>query len=174
MWRRCLYGVGILILSASVLADEQSAIHVDVDELRNGAEVKPVDGITSAGQPNAQDFAAFADAGYVAVIDMRGPAEDRGLDEPTVVEGLGMTYISLPLASPDSINFENAAKLDAMLAEYDGPVLLHCGSGNRVGALLALRKSQQGAGDEEALSYGRSAGLTGLEPVVRARLAEKD
>jgi len=52
--------------------------------------------------------------------------------------------------------------------------LLHCGSGNRVGALLALLKSSQGASDEAALEYGISAGLTGLEPVVRARLAAKE
>jgi hypothetical protein len=51
--------------------------------------------------------------------------------------------------------------------------LLHCGSGNRVGALLALRESQDGADDESALEYGRSAGLTKLEPVVIKRLEEK-
>ena len=69
---------------------------------------------------------------------------------------------------------QNAANLDQILSDYDGPVLVHCGSGNRVGALLALRQSLLGADDEDALAYGKSAGLTGLEPVVRARLATNE
>jgi len=39
---------------------------------------------------------------------------------------------------------------------------------------LALRESLNGASDEAALAYGRAAGLTGLEDVVRERLAEKE
>ena len=68
-------------------------------------------------------------------------------------------------------NFGNEVRIYDMLACYGGPVLLHWGSGNRVGAILALRHSLSGADDEEAFSYGRSAGLTGLEPVVRERFA---
>ncbi|MCH7821705.1 MAG: hypothetical protein IIA07_06780 [Proteobacteria bacterium] len=79
--------------------------------------------------------------------------------------------MELPISGLDAINVDNARKLDEMLASYEGPVLVHCGSGNRVGAILALRHRLSGADDEEALSYGRSAGLTGLEPVVRERLA---
>ncbi len=70
--------------------------------------------------------------------------------------------------------WENANKLQEILSSYDGPVLVHCGSGNRVGALLALSKSQSGADDEAALAYGRAAGMTGLESVVRSRLAEDE
>jgi len=51
-------------------------------------------------------------------------------------------------------------------------VLVHCGSGNRVGALLALRASLDGADDEKALALGREGGLSSLEGVVRERLDE--
>lgn len=155
------------------MADEQASIHVAIDQVDRSDELIPVDGITSSGQPDADEFALFAEAGYVAVVDMRGEAEDRGLDEVAVLDELGMQYVSLPLTSPEAISFENAAKLDEILAGIEGPVLLHCGSGNRVGALLALRQSLNGADDEASLDYGRSAGMTGLEPVVRSRLAEK-
>jgi protein tyrosine phosphatase (PTP) superfamily phosphohydrolase (DUF442 family) len=70
------------------------------------------------------------------------------------------------------MSFATAEKLDAILAEADGPVLVHCGSGNRVGALLALRASINGASDEEALELGRQAGLTRAEAVVLERLDE--
>ena len=85
-----------------------------------------------------------------------------------------MHYVALPIESKDAISFENARKLDALLEEYPGPVLVHCGSGNRVGALLALRASLDGADDESALATGLDGGLTGLEEVVKERLAEGD
>lgn len=61
-----------------------------------------------------------------------------------------------------------------MIDQQDGPVLIHCGSGNRVGAMLALIESLDGADDEQAIAAGKEGGLTRLEDVVRARLQEDD
>lgn len=133
---------------------------------------EPAGGITAAGQPNEAGLKELADSGYAAVIDLRTDGEERGLDEQTVVEGLGMEYVSLPIAGQDGINFDTAETLDRILARYDQPVLIHCGSGDRVGALLALREKRNGADDEAALQFGRQAGMTSLEETVRARLAE--
>ena len=164
----------VLLFSADVaLADAGVGIHVDVDKIVAAGEVVPVDGITSAGQPDEAAFRVFADSGYVAVIDMRGPDEDRGLDdEPGLIEALGMDYVAFPIESKEAINVVTANKLDILLATFDGPVLVHCASGNRVGALLALRYSAKGRSDEEVLVYGRNAGMTRLEDVVRQRLSE--
>jgi uncharacterized protein (TIGR01244 family) len=166
-----------LAFSGSVYADDDAATekmrtHVDLDVVVESGEVQPVDNITSAGQPDEAALKVFAESGYVAVIDMRGPDENRGIDEVAAVQELDMQYIAFPVTGADAISFENAAELDRLLSDIDGPVLLHCGSGNRVGALLALRESQDGADDEAALEYGRSAGLTKLEPVVIKRLEE--
>ena len=148
-------------------------IHVDLQTVIASGVVKPVDGISSAGQPSADALKIFADSGYVAVVDLRGDTESRGFDVATTVKELGLDYISLPIVGQDAVNFDNAAKLDELLQRYDGPVLLHCGSGNRVGALLALRESLAGADDETALKLGQAAGLTRLEPVVKERLEEQ-
>lgn len=139
-----------------------------VDEI---AVAQTLSGITSAGQPDEAAFKVFADSGYAAVIDLRTASEDRGLDEQNVVESLGMDYVSLPIGS-DGISFENARALDKLLSGYNQPVLVHCASGNRVGALLALRASLKGADDETAIEAGKQGGLTGLEPIVREALAE--
>jgi protein tyrosine phosphatase (PTP) superfamily phosphohydrolase (DUF442 family) len=71
------------------------------------------------------------------------------------------------------VTYANANELDRLLAQFDKPVLVHCGSGNRAGALLALRAKLNGADDETALEAGRDTGLTGLEPVVKQRLEER-
>jgi uncharacterized protein (TIGR01244 family) len=164
----------ILAVCSIAIAEKLAAIHVDLATIESSDDLLPVDGISSAGQPDAEQLALFADAGYVAVVDLRGESENRGLDEAAAVESLGLDYVSLPVSGADSISWENAAKLEEILSSYDGPVLVHCGSGNRVGALLALRKSKSGADDEEAAAYGRSAGMTSLESVVNSRLAEDE
>jgi protein tyrosine phosphatase (PTP) superfamily phosphohydrolase (DUF442 family) len=83
-----------------------------------------------------------------------------------------MHYVPFPIAREGEISFASARKLDELLQQYPGPVLVHCASGNRVGALLALRASLNGADDEQALALGREGGLTRLEGLVRKRLAE--
>ena len=151
-------------------ADDNDKIHVAIGDVRASSDLRPVDGITSSGQPDATAFSIIAESGYVAVIDMRGPKEKRGLDEAAIVEALGMEYVAFPLTDGAAINMQNAQRLDDILSGIDGPVLLHCGSGNRVGAMLALRHSLRGADNAAALDYGRSAGLTGLESLVKERL----
>jgi uncharacterized protein (TIGR01244 family) len=147
-------------------------LKVDLDTVVSDGAVQPVDGISASGQPNEAALEVFAEQGYTTIIDLRTPGEDRGIDESAVIEGLGMEYVALPIAGSDAINFSNARKLDKLIEEADGPVLVHCGSSNRVGALLALRQSLNGEDDETALEYGRDGGLTRSEDRVRDVLGE--
>ncbi len=160
-----------VVVGAFLLALATCAV-ADSDVAAWKYRFEPADGITAAGQPKEAGLKKLAEDGYVAVIDLRTVGEDRGMDEQGIVENLGMEYVSLPIAGMNAINFENANKLDRILSKYDRPVLVHCGSSNRVGALLALREKMNGANDEDALAFGRSAGMTTLEDTVRARLAE--
>ncbi len=168
MNRRIQLLVGTAFLLAFTIPTVASA-----DESVWKYRFEPADGITAAGQPDEMGLKELADDGYAAVIDLRAAAEDRGLDEQTIVEDLGMVYVPLPIAGRDAISFENAQKLDQILSGYDKPVLVHCGSSNRVGALFALREKLNGAEDEDALAFGKSAGMTSLESTVKLRLAEK-
>ena len=174
---RLITALVVCALALGAVADETdlgavTSLKVDLDQVVELGTVSSVDGITSAGQPDEAALEVFADAGYATVIDLRGTGEDRGFDEAAVVEDLGLHYVTLPIAGKDAISFDNARKLDGLLKEYPGPVLVHCGSGNRVGALLALRASLDGADDEKALALGREGGLSSLEGVVRERLDE--
>ena len=160
--------------SAGEEPGSQPLTYVEIASVNASGHVDPVDGITAAGQPDVAALKVFADSGYVAIVDMRGPDEDRGMDdEKGVVEGLGLEYIAFPITSEDELSFDRARELDELIKSYDGPVLVHCASSNRVGAMLALRHSLSGASDEEARQHGREGGLTRLEPVVVKRLAEK-
>ena len=52
--------------------------------------------------------------------------------------------------------------------------MVHCASGNRVGALFALKAFHlEDADVESALASGREAGLTKLEETIRERLSSE-
>jgi protein tyrosine phosphatase (PTP) superfamily phosphohydrolase (DUF442 family) len=133
------------------------------------AEPRP--GLFTGGQPDAAALRGFADAGGALVIDLRTGPEARGFDEPALARELGLRYANLPIGGADDLTATNAARLHELLAGADGPVLLHCASGNRVGALLAIDAAEnEGADPATALELGRRAGLGSLEPAVRERL----
>jgi uncharacterized protein (TIGR01244 family) len=154
----------LLASVAATLALAQSA------ELPNRHDV--LEGITAAGQPTAAALEAAAKAGYKSVIDLRPLAEDHGFDEKATVEGLGMSYVNLPVAGAAGVTYATASELDTLLATLPKPVLLHCATSNRVGAMLALRAKANGADAEAALELGVANGLgSGLKPAVEQTLA---
>ena len=128
--------------------------------------------LVSTGQPDKDTLAIAADAGITTIIDLRTAGEDRGIDEEAETVGNGMTYVSFPIAGTGDMTMEKAAEFDALLAKIDGPVLMHCGSGNRVGAMFALRASLKGASSEEALRVGDQAGLTRSRDAVEEKLVK--
>ncbi len=131
----------------------------------------PAPGIVTAGRLAADDIATLQEAGIRHVIDLTPDAETPGFDEATAVRGAGLAYANLPLAGAADLTRENVQAFDTMLREAGQPVLVHCGSGNRVGAMAALRAAWiDGQPLEQAIATGREWGLTGLEDEVRQRI----
>ena len=155
------------ILLASLAAGQSLAQSTDLPNRKD-----PVPGITTAGQPSADQLAAAAKSGIKTIIDLRGVNEDRGMDEKATVEKLGMSYVTIPVEGSPGVTYANATALDKLLAGAQKPVLIHCATGNRAGALLALRDKQSGATNESALALGVASGLTGLKPAVEQKLAQ--
>jgi len=142
--------------------------------LPSGAALKsPRPGLYTAGQPGAEDWPALAAAGVRTVIDLRAPGELQGRDERSEVEAAGLRYVQIPVAGASAIDADKAAQLSALLSGADGAVLVHCASGNRVGGLLAVAMAQSGMRDDEALAFGRSAGMRSTEARAREVIAER-
>lgn len=131
----------------------------------------------TGGQPDTEDLSAFAAGGGTQIIDLRGVNEDRGFDEAAAARQRGLHYHSLPITGAAGLNRDNVEALDRLLEQTVGQgekTLLHCASGNRVGALMALRAHWlHGNTEAEALAIGRAHGMTGLEAQVRELLREK-
>lgn len=143
---------------------------IDIPGLPNLLNPEP--GYASGGQPDAGQLQAAASAGIKRIINLRPETEDAGYDEPAKAQALGIDYTVLGIAGPGDLSMDNARKLDALLAEGgDTPTLVHCASGNRVGALMALRAAWvQGKPKDQAMATGRRWGLTKMEPLVNQLL----
>lgn len=136
-------------------------------------EASPLDGVITGGRPTAEALRAAAERGVRTVVDLRDADEEGVAEEAALVAELGMTLVSIPVAGAEGLTVEAATRLDAALAAEGAlPAVVHCASGNRAGALLALRAfHRQGMAAEEAIALGRAAGLRGLEDAVREHMA---
>ena len=162
------------VAAAQAAGSDESVANVSVDEIQADAGVITGVNFVATGQPDRDVLQIAKDAGFTTIIDLRREDEDRGMDEAAVVAELGMSYVALPVDGAAGVTFENAAALDEYLAAAEGPVFVHCRSGNRVGALFALRAAMGGASDEEAVAAGKAAGLGSLEKAVRQRLEQAE
>jgi len=133
----------------------------------------PIEGVLSGGQPTPEQIEAAARGGFRTVINLRSEQEPGFEWEREKVEALGMRYVHIPVAGADGLTHENVEAIDAALerALAEGPVLFHCASGNRIGAVLALRAAWlEGQDPERALGFGLASGLTRLEQATRRLL----
>ncbi|MCJ9429407.1 beta-lactamase hydrolase domain-containing protein [Kordiimonas marina] len=142
----------------------------------------PAPGLMTGGQPSKADLEKLKAAGYKVIVNLRLPTEVTKTEDPAKADqynfpeandalSLGFQYINLPVKGAAGISEENARTLDAILKAAKGPVLVHCSSGNRAGGLIALRAFYVlHQSKDAALAAGRQAGLTQLEPLVKATL----
>lgn len=126
---------------------------------------QPLADVATAGQPEREDFEHLAGAGYKTIIDLRTPEEPRGLDEPEVVRRAGgMEYVNIPVGHEDvdDATFERFREI--MTDPERRPVLVHCTSANRVGALLIpYLILDEGKVPDEAVRMASEVGLRSAE-----------
>jgi uncharacterized protein (TIGR01244 family) len=163
--------IGAIILVALILVGNKVFGKQDGLNMQNQAH--PTENLMTGGQPSLGDLAELKARGITTVINLRGLSENSGYDEAEELKKLGMTYIQIPMDSAADLTNENVVKLDEALKNINGTALVHCASGNRVGALLALREFQiNGKTAEEAMAFGKSAGMTKLAPAVESLLVK--
>lgn len=136
----------------------------------------PLPGVLAAGQPSPDQLASLAAEGVRTVIDLRTLMEPGEFDEAREAERLGLRYVSIPIAGPHDVSPETITRFSRELeaARNSGDVLIHCASANRAGAMLALDEGlTRNKPVADALTIGRAAGLTTLEPTVSEILGQR-
>src|SRR3954464_1445256 len=114
---------------------------VDDESIRKIAELMPygscpLAGVATAGQPSAAAWAELAKAGFKSVVDLREASEPRGHDEPGEIARAGLRYLLLPVSHESLGDRQFDALREFLRDPANRPVLVHCQSANRVGALM--------------------------------------
>lgn len=108
--------------------------------------------------------------GFATIVDLRSPAEGIGAEQQAAAAA-GLRYVNIPVTG--------GVPTDAQVAEFarivedpnNAPLLVHCASANRVGAMWTLYRVRQGIPLAIALEEGRTAGLRpDREAELRKRL----
>jgi uncharacterized protein (TIGR01244 family) len=117
-------------------------------------------GVFLASQPAPEDFAQAKAGGVRTVINLRRDDEQPGFDERAHVEGLGLAYAQVPFNSEAELTDAVFDRGRELLESAERPILLHCASANRVGALwLPWRVLDGGLSVEAALAEAKTVGL---------------
>lgn len=159
--------------------DSQPPSSTDNDSVDNGAELeavlepyfRPDSQTVVCGALDAKKVAALAEAGVELVINLQ-PDDELTFDEAAAVTAAGMAYEQLPISGAQDLKQLNMLAFDNILRQYHGKkTVMHCKTGNRAGAAVALRAGWlRGRKMETAMERGRQHGLTSLEQEVHNRL----
>ncbi len=114
-----------------------------------------------AGQPSEDDLKKFADAGGKTVVSLRLPDEQVGFDENAVVTALGMKFHNPGFRKADSLSEPIFWRVrDLLKNKHEQPLLLHCASANRVGAMWLAHRVLDGQMDyDQAMTEAKQVGL---------------
>lgn len=159
-------GIVLVMLSSAAFADaSHCAVPGMKDVLVAGA------GLYVGGEQDAEQLVKLKKTFNVKhVVDLR----PVGGDEAKFAKKAGQKYTRIPVDGAGDLTLENAKKLDAVMkAAKDEPVLVHCTTGNRAAALLALRDGLVlSKSKEDSLAFMKRSGLTKLETSVSEKLTK--
>jgi uncharacterized protein (TIGR01244 family) len=126
---------------------------------------------TFAGQPTEAAIERFAAEGGAMVIDLRGHQgrDTPPFDERAKVEAAGLSYVHIPM-SPATFSGGDVEAFARAVDEAGGPVLIHCGTSNRVGGMWAAYVARKrGVPMEKAIEAGKAAGMRSEDVEQAAR-----
>jgi uncharacterized protein (TIGR01244 family) len=126
------------------------------------------EGLAVAGQPSDEALARLGEMGFRTVVNLRTEKEGAA-GQRAVVEAQGLRYVWIPV-TPESFSLADVEAVEGVLADSAAaPVLLHCSSSNRVGAVWAVIQARKGKDPDAAVAAGRGAGLHSppMEEAVR-------
>lgn len=132
-----------------------------------------------AGQPTEQALEEMKAEGVTKVINLRTEAEMSNpdmvpYDEAAKVNELDMEYVLIPQGPEDTLTPAALDSFTEAMADADGKVLVHCGSGVRASHMwAAYLVREKGMSIEDALKEAEAMNLKSEEP-VRALLGMSD
>lgn len=170
--------LAILLVTLQVHAQADAVTDADISAPQawgSAKNVVKVKHLYFSEQPDTAGIAEAKAAGVEVVINLRSP-EEMDWDEAGAVKQAGLAYYQVPIVGDGpSFDRESMQRVSELVKKHHGqPVWLHCSSGNRASAWLAIHLSQDHDMDvDQSIVLARKSGLTkaGVEERVRLYLS---
>jgi uncharacterized protein (TIGR01244 family) len=131
------------------------------------------DKLITSGTPSNSAYKELVRHNVKTIIDLRHDADEVNAARKEVVAAGGKFY-NIPIYSRKGISPQQVQRFTTIYENARGPVLVNCGSGNRVGGLWAAYQISKGFPADAAFAEGRQMGLQPwLELLVRETYAPK-
>ena len=168
-----LFSVLLLLAAGGAFAQElaqEQAVPAEISGIPNYYRLR--EDIATAGQPTDEALEAVKESGFKAVLNLR-TEQEGSLEEAPKVEALGLKYYNIPIGR-DGFSPEKVEKFHEIIEDPSNrPILVHCASSNRVGAMWFINEVlKEGRDEEEALAEAKKAGLKSLEPRAKEYVAK--
>lgn len=161
---RILITVLALLSPSWAAAKDQVPYATQVNNLMRYLRVTP--NIATSGALTKDSIQELAKHSFQTVIDLRNESEGTP-NEKKAVEAAGMVYINIPVTN-EGVNESQLAAFKQALQQASPPVLIHCATGNRAGAMWTAYRLSEGISPEITFKEGRAAGMgAGMEEKIR-------
>lgn len=112
--------------------------------------------------PDEAGLRQAAEQGFRSVVNFRTADEKQEVtpdEERRIAEEAGLAYLHHPV-SPEALDDALVDEFRRSLGDLPQPVLLHCASGKRAGAMtLMALAAEKGLDGDAAIEKGRESGL---------------
>lgn len=114
----------------------------------------------ATNQPSEEQFRQAKETGFKSVLNLRAAGEEGAIaSESQQVEAAGLTYANIPV-KPSNMDESLANNVLEKIEQLPKPVLAHCKSGLRSGAMALMYDAvKHNKSAEEALEKGKMSGF---------------
>ena len=132
---------------------------LETAELGSTKNVHTLGNTVFAGQFQQDDIATLKEAGITQIISLR-KNDELDWNEAEAVTAAGLKHAAIAFTAPGELTDEMFKQLRDLLGEEEGKTMMHCGGGNRVGAVwIAHRVLDDGVELEAAIEEAKTIGL---------------
>lgn len=138
-----------------VAAKELVPYPAQINDIMRYQRVAP--NIATSGALDSNAIQELVKHDFRTVIDLR--TEQEGTEsEKLAVKKNDMEYFNIPITR-EGIDESQLAAFKEILTQAEFPILLHCSSGNRAGAMWTVYRLSEGIPADRAFKEGRAAGM---------------
>jgi len=144
------------LVSSAFASDNAPFASVFGDNIKNYN--RATSKIVTSGVLTEKGIDQLSEHGFKTIIDLRTKAEGTATEEKYVQEKGSIKYINVPY-NGSSITDEQLDLFTKHIDESEYPLIIHCGSGNRVGAMWSSYRIKKGVPSNIAIEEGFAAGM---------------